>query len=261
VIRHGRRTALGRKNPAHPWFLPVAARPNAKYSRPPHTGVMLRLYHFTSKATTMNFPLRAASTFLLLTGIGLGSISAAALLKEPANYEGKDIRKQDVTKFREDLRGAIFRDAIASECNFRRLDLTGASFVDANVKYAHFDNAVLTKADFAGALFETTYFAYAKMDGANLEGQNDFDATQVETLRGANLKGAQIEGQPENTDFREADLRSADLSQVSYFPNARWKGALYNSETIWMKGFDPERAGCIKKEADDAEEASGSKKN
>jgi uncharacterized protein YjbI with pentapeptide repeats len=207
----------------------------------------------------MNSPLRLAAAFVLLTFVGLVSTGAA---KEPANHEGEDIRKQDVTKFREDLRGANFKDAIASECKFQRLDLTGAKFIDANLKYANFEYAVLSKADFRGALFETTYFRYAKLDGANLEEQTDFDATQVETLRGANLKGAQIEGQPENTDFREADLRDADLSQVSFFPNARWKGAIYNAQTIWMKGFDPERAGCVKKDGgDDDVPAPPAKKN
>ncbi len=205
----------------------------------------------------MKLRFQLIATYLVLACVGLASTGTA---KEPSNHEGEDIRKQDVTKWREDLRGANFRDAIASECNFEGLDLTDADFRDANLKYARFRNSTLTRAKFQGALFESMSFQYAKMDGANLEEQKDFDCSQVLTLRSANLKGAQIEGQPENTDFREADLRDADLSQVTYFPNARWKGAIYNSRTIWMKGFDPERAGCILKDGDDDDDASPAKK-
>jgi len=196
----------------------------------------------------------------MVASVGLFSIGSAAVLNKVADNEGKDIRKQDVTKWREDLRGANFRDAIASECKFDRVDLTGASFVDANLEYARFEYAVLTGADLRGALLEGATFRYAKMDRANLQDQPRFDATQVETLRGANLKGASVEGQPESTDFREADFRGANLSAVTYFPKAKWRGALYDPETIWMKGFDPERAGCILKEVDD-EAPAPSKKN
>jgi uncharacterized protein YjbI with pentapeptide repeats len=197
-----------------------------------------------------------AATFVCLS---LGLISAGAA-KEPYNGEGKDIRGQDLTKWREEFRGANFKDAIASEIKCDRLDMTGATFEDANVKYARFQGTTLSKVNFKGALFESMNFKYAKMDGAKLEEQTDFDCSQVETLRGANLQGAQIEGQPENTDFREADLRDADLSQVTYFPNARWKGAIYNSRTIWMRGFDPERAGCVKKDGGDDDAPPAKKK-
>ena len=46
-------------------------------------------------------------------------------------------------------------------------------------------------------------------------------------------------------DFSGADLRGANMPY--YLRNVNLKGAIYDDQTKWHQGFNPEKAGAIKK--------------
>ena len=95
---------------------------------------------------------------------------------------------------------------------------------------------------------------YRKLIGANFSGskisKGRFQGSQ---LQGANFENADLEEAsfPES-DLRAASFRGANLKKI-YAPsadanleNANLKRAIYNDETKWPTGFNPEECGAIK---------------
>lgn len=89
------------------------------------------------------------------------------------------------------------------------------------------------------------YCAGANFTKANFEGLT-FELDFGCTYRGANLKMCKISGGGDTgQDFSGADLRGANLRAVRTLAVARWKGAIYDEDTAFPDGFDPEAARMV----------------
>lgn len=198
------------------------------------------------------------------------------------DMQGKDLSNQDFS--RKYLRKANFDGTILKFAWFQKADLEGATFRGAQMYWTRFEHANLRGADFTGADLNGPFFIGANLSEANLENQilrlggwegyfEPVELTQEQKdamgyelrelvqqgdsdrlrnsgliLKGANLKRAVIAGNLETVDFRKADLRGADLSDTKNAEPRFFKGAIYDSGTIWPRGFDPNEADVIKGE-------------
>ena len=118
---------------------------------------------------------------------------------------------------RKDLKGKDFSRADLEKANFHAASLKGANFRAANAQEADFSLAVLSEAD----------LSWADFSGADFSG--------------ANLLGASMR----KSDFTKANFSGADLSKtISSF--AIFTEALYDSNTVFIAGFRPERFGMVK---------------
>jgi hypothetical protein len=63
------------------------------------------------------------------------------------------------------------------------------------------------------------------------------------SFRGARLRNTKIFGNLKGVDFRRADLRGADLSQATNAAAAHFRGAIYDSRTLWP--VDPKEVGAV----------------
>ena len=102
--------------------------------------------------------------------------------------------------------------------------------------------ANLSNIDLSQADLSHSNLTGARLNRANLSGAILNRAIlNAATLRGANLGGATLVGAMLwNCDLRGADLRKANLSAVHLI------GAVYNTETRWPEGFNPDLAGARK---------------
>ena len=110
------------------------------------------------------------------------------------------------------------------ECEWvdlRGVQLRGAFMYGIKLRGATLRRAILTGANLRYAILVGANLRYAEMAGANLNYAN---------LSYANL--------------RQTNLLGADLMQTN-LTGTYLGGALYNSETIWPKGFDPKAAGAV----------------
>ena len=105
-----------------------------------------------------------------------------------------------------DLRGAQLRGAFMYGIKLRGATLRRAILTGANLRYAILVGANLRYVEMAGANLNYANLSYANLRQANLLGAN---------LLGANLTNTYIDG------------------------------ALYNTKTVWPKGFDPKAAGAV----------------
>ena len=110
-----------------------------------------------------------------------------------------------------DLRGAFISDADMSCCNFERASLITTSLMRTTMRAA-----ILTSCRAYHCQFDKSDLSEANLEGANIHGAS-FDGA---TLCGANLLCEQIE-------------------------LASFKGAVFDSRTIWPPGFDPIAAGAV----------------
>jgi uncharacterized protein YjbI with pentapeptide repeats len=155
------------------------------------------------------------------------------------------------------LQNADF-DGAAGHPNFSQSDLAGALLLSVDFERADFQGAKMAGAVLAGSRLQRSFFSsadlsnadlsYAILDGADFRGAS---------LRGANLTGASFLAVADQsaqlrhdwlrtfgkavapTDFRGADLEGATLDGASF------ASAVYNCETRWPAGFDPEKHGLI----------------
>ena len=85
------------------------------------------------------------------------------------------------------------------------------------------------------------------LSGASLNGSNLSEAVLVRTnfrqayLLDVNFQGALLQ----QANFQGAALFRANFSEAN-ITDAKFKGAFYDSNTIWPEGFDPVAAGAIK---------------
>lgn len=135
------------------------------------------------------------------------------------------------------LRDALLSYTDLSFAGLGRADLRGATLFGtklerANLSEANMIKAILFQADLSAATMFDTNLSEAALNEANLYGAG---------LRGANLSAADL------TDawLTEADLRGANLHEAN-LTGTDLTGAVYDEETTWPKGFNPEVAGAIK---------------
>lgn len=177
------------------------------------------------------------------------------------NHEGKDLTDKTFTGY---MAQAVLDATKLTRTNFSNCDLRGASFVAAEIEDTNFDGADLSYAKFGGATLVRPSFKNAKLIGADLHGQVlhlngwegyfepkqklDVDYRTAQTLtmidaerldngdlnfKGANLQKTVIYGNLEGVNFRNADLRGANLGHATKADPRLFKGAIYDSRTIW----------------------------
>ncbi|VTT98605.1 Uncharacterized protein OS=Corynebacterium falsenii DSM 44353 GN=CFAL_11965 PE=4 SV=1: Pentapeptide_4: Pentapeptide [Gemmataceae bacterium] len=191
---------------------------------------------------------------LLLLGAAVGLVPAAGVSAQPGkgkNWKGKDLEKRDLRQ--ENLEGAVLDDAKMFLTNLKDVKAAGASFRDADLTSASLDGADLTGADFRDATLAKASFQTAVLAKANLSGL-DLSETSLQRadLRGANLRNIKALGDITRADLRDADLRGANLLGAKDYaaPSAKFKGAKYDKNTKWFKGFDLENSGAVLTETD-----------
>ena len=110
-------------------------------------------------------------------------------------------------------------------------DLKGADLSNYCLKYAD-----LSDTDLRGVNFESASLESVNFQGANLEEANFHNADLFGTdFRKANLEGVVLE----RTNLEEADLRETNLEEANLY------AAIYDDDTKFPPGFDPEEAGMI----------------
>jgi len=110
--------------------------------------------------------------------------------------------------------------------------------------FAELAGVDLTEADFYRALFHDTVLERALMVRCDLRGAVFNEAN----LRYADLSHANagIDNLGGSTDFIEADLSGADLRDAgARLRGAQLTGAVYDSATVFPRGFKPAAAGMV----------------
>ncbi|MBW4533106.1 MAG: pentapeptide repeat-containing protein [Pleurocapsa minor HA4230-MV1] len=125
-------------------------------------------------------------------------------------------------------------------CNLTRASLRNSKLYKANIRKNDLTDSNFTKADLTQARFDESQLVNTNFEQAILEGA---DFSQVKLLknvsfRQANLSKSNLRGYDAREPKVYLDLSSSDLKE------ANLKGALYDSHTIFPKGFDPQAAGA-----------------
>ena len=117
-------------------------------------------------------------------------------------------------------------------------------FDEAFLVYSRFSHA-----KFNGSTFRNSGLMSARMRKTKCMG-TIFDNAVIgfADFRKSNLTRASFNEVAMVADFRKADLRGADLSKATHLDRAQLVGSLFNRETLWPEGFDPEAAGATRKE-------------
>jgi uncharacterized protein YjbI with pentapeptide repeats len=177
-----------------------------------------------------------------------------------------------------------FSDLSAERLVLRDRALPGVNFRNAEAKHADLANSRFDGADFSRARLFDTDLSGAVLDGVKMRhawlvgrapgvslANADLGAARIELdLSSANLENtkaqyasfrgslvnvkaagliafrARFTGDLSGGDFRGADFRQADLRDA-LLAGADLTGALYDAKTVWPDGFDPAKAGAVKK--------------
>lgn len=163
---------------------------------------------------------------------------------------GQDWRGRDLKSERFDdvnLSKAILMNAQLQEASLRYADLRGADLWGARL-----DGADMTGCDLREANLKDAHLWGTNLAGANLEGQNlsILWGLSDTSFRGANLRNLKggLHVTVSKCDFRKADLRGAHLAGPGsgYVATCDFRGALYDDQTRWPKGFDVDGAGAVR---------------
>lgn len=170
-----------------------------------------------------------------------------------ANLSSANLESADLTNAT--MKNANLRDADLQSARLTTADLTGADLRGANLKQATLQDAKFSKANLTG---DELYFAYGfkrdeeatrriarALDNAGADISIMAERNGHIVFKEANLSAAKLHGQLDDVDFRRADLRGANLTDTSNADKARWKGALYDSNTHWPASFDYAAAGAV----------------
>ena len=133
--------------------------------------------------------------------------------------------------------------------SFFQVRMNGTNFQNANLSASSFEQCDLAGADFRGATFspQSRIFRVTANEG-NFEGV-DFGGIAIDSVNfcDANLRGAKNFGSVRRANFKKADLSGADLSALKLpLDEVSWEDAVYDSTTIFPKGFDPVASGAVK---------------
>ena len=104
-----------------------------------------------------------------------------------------------------------------------------------------------------GISLEEATLNFAQLYDINLSGAILINAYLIGTnLRSANLTYAYLNGADlnyaylHNANLTEAKLYGANLEKAEHYNTATFTGAIYDKNTKFPPGFDPQKAGCIK---------------
>ena len=184
-------------------------------------------------------------------------IRLLAMAAIPACHTNQTALTQDAPapsskKFQREFRsGEDFSGRDLNSATFFQVRMNGSNFQNANLAASSFEQCDLAEADFRGAKFspDSRMFRVTANEG-NFEGV-DFNKITIDSvnLRDANLRGAKNFGDVKRANFQKADLRGADLSGLKLpLEEVFWEKAIYDSKTIFPKGFDPAASGAVKAE-------------
>lgn len=141
--------------------------------------------------------------------------------------------------------GELLTEVEDNARDFSEMRLAGANFTEVHFTngFVCFDDADISRADLSGIDLYWARFFRARCIGTN--------------FTRASLQGAVLD----LADLTEADLTEADLSydnlqgstsllgtclRDAILTETKFEGALYDDETIFPKGFDPQAVGMIK---------------
>ena len=192
----------------------------------------------------MNTRICIASCLLGLSLL-VPAIAVAQDVGKRKNLGGKNFQNRDLRQ--ENLDGANLENANLTAVNLTDAVLQKANLRDANLSRARLGGADLTGADLRNANLELAGMQGANLSQANLEGLDLKGVSLFQcNLRGANLKNAKGFSDIRRADLRDADLRGAYLLGISafYSENVNLRGAKYDKNTRWPKGFDIEGSGA-----------------
>ena len=113
------------------------------------------------------------------------------------------------------LKGATLRNACLNNADLRECNLNEAGLMNAHLRRSRLENTQMRGSWLTGAV----------LDGANLSN--------------ADLSGADVAA----ASFRNCQLQSAILL-VERIESANFDQAIFNDQTVWPEGFDPESAGA-----------------
>ena len=145
----------------------------------------------------------------------------------------------------------------------RYVDMSEADFYWASFQHAVLEGAIMVRCDLRGAFFDEADMRGADLRQANLGLDNIGGTTSLRgvDLSGANLRNACLAGADltgaklVGADLRDVSaachvpgkqtcLYGADLSQAK-LAGADIQTALYDMETRFPRGFDPQKAGMV----------------
>lgn len=201
-----------------------------------------------SEITNTNFE-NADFTSAYLYGASFDNIN----LKN-TNFSGANLG--DVKIYNSNLEGSYLGNLenLSSNIDFKNVNLKNANlknvkFDGADMENTNFQGAILNGASFWNGNFKNSDFTSADMKNAivskaNFEGANFSDADlsviifNNTILENANLTNANLE----HCYFKNANLKGANLK------DAKFRETIYNRNTIFPDGFDPEKFGLLKAE-------------
>lgn len=160
------------------------------------------------------------------------------------DWRGRDLKGEKLDDV--NLSKATLIKTLFQEASLQRADLRGADLWGARL-----DGADLRGSDLREANLKDAHFDGTNLAGANLEGQ---DLSVLWGLSNSSFKGANLRGLKgglhvtvTKCDFRKADVRGAWLAGpgTGYFSTCDFRGAVYDKDTRWPKGFDVAGAGAV----------------
>ncbi|MFF2883978.1 pentapeptide repeat-containing protein [Bacillus toyonensis] len=138
------------------------------------------------------------------------------------------------------------RAAKLDRLDWQRVILNGYDLTDTSFRYTNLRGADLSSANLSGSDLTGSYLMVAVLEKVNLKGAilrnaklNGADLISAD-LSGANLSEADVW----KADFSGANLSNANMSCLR-INEATFEGALYDKNTIWPEGFNPEEIGAI----------------
>lgn len=135
-----------------------------------------------------------------------------------------------------DLSGADLSGANLSQAVLVGANLSGANLSGANLREADLSGANLSQTDLHGADLR-----YAIMGQVDLSQAGRDDTTKIDSKWRRIWKFFKRE--TKKSDLSEADQQIADLKAPDKRP-AIFRGARYDSQTLWPEDFDPEQVGA-----------------
>lgn len=217
--------------------------------KPPHPATdiqaVLTVLGRRSLAHEQDAPLSLDLARTDLTGVdaskaSLGRANLQMARLTHARFDGADLSEAW-------LGAADLAQASLSDVDLTRAQLDGANLdrallSGATLYGASLARANLSQASLSGATINVATLFKARFDGADLFAANLSESYLVEaSLTGAQLKNANLSA----ADLSGADLAGADLT------DANLSGTVYDKQTTWPKGFDPEAAGAVRRDRGD----------
>ena len=140
-----------------------------------------------------------------------------------------------------------FSQQVLRRVILRGAKLQGINFEGADLSYADLTNADLSNANLSGCYLNEATLQGANFTEANMKGAHLIKAYAMKiNCQKAIVQNAQFTGSfLTRANFSQADLTGA-LLNGSYLSGAMFQGALYNQDSCFDRGINPEKLGMVK---------------